>query len=904
MRECSLKSRLTTLRIVVAIRHLWLFACLPLYGQNFLDQRSFFEENRGQLRTGVRYVMRPGVYFTDNGLGTSIDRFYLQFENASSSAHWVPSNPLPGPLNIYFGSDPSKWITGMPRYGTIQLSGVYPGIDISFSPSAPYPLSFRITLAPGADPGNIRVSVAGGTLSVSGSNGSVVNSTIKEISESFTIVYAGAQFVQIDSTHFGIQLANYDPSLTTQINLVFGGTASQSNQYATYTDAPYIVGPSNALYHVGSVPRVITEQSGADSCTPSYDAGAPLSTPCVDAMFIKYSPTGQVAYTSYFTGSGQQDAGRVQAAITPGAFLGRPIESVFLAGTTSSPDFPTTPGALQRNYGGANQPRPSIYAFDPLGDLFIARIDGDSGNLVYCTLLGSPQIEDLWDLHVSTTGDGAVFVTGAGGTLAATPGAYLTQGIAAEGDIFVAKINGQGSRLLYLTYLPVLPEAVDIGPDNGFYFVGESPPGFPTTPGAYQTQPTAPAAGESTVVAKLNPAGTGFDYATYFTDFGSEFGDAIAVDSGGNAWFSTEVYLKGCCLLAKINAAGSEILYAGPFVDQGQYGPNSLFLFQDQLINLSAYPISGMPPVGFNCGSQYITKLDRNGTIIREESVPWGGPIGVDSAGNLVFLDSSLGLQLIRVDMTASSSAGPSCILNAASFRRPYAVAPGEIVTIGGYGIGPSVGTTDPSLEPRVLFNGEPATVLYAQSNQVNAIAPFSLQPGNSLLVEVEYQGQKLPGLSTWAATEEPDFFTLNGTGGGQALAFNQDGTPNSDSNPAAVGSIVTAFLNGTGATGVTSSTISLGGPSVDVVYMGPSPGSLPSITQVNFRVPQGFSPGTYRLALTIDFVSQPLPFIVVTSPSAGSARSLAGGVVTGIDDDGQADRGNCAVHAYLRCHD
>ena len=43
--------------------------------------------------------------------------------------------------------------------------------------------------------------------------------------------------------------------------------------------------------------------------------------------------------------------------------------------------------------------------------------------------------------------------------------------------------------------------------------------------------------------------------------------------------------------------------------------------------------------------------------------------------------------------------------------------------------------------------------------------------------------------------------FTVNGTGAGQALAFNQDGTRNSQSSPAPVGSIVTFYATGAGQT-------------------------------------------------------------------------------------------------------
>ena len=85
-------------------------------------------------------------------------------------------------------------------------------------------------------------------------------------------------------------------------------------------------------------------------------------------------------------------------------------------------------------------------------------------------------------------------------------------------------------------------------------------------------------------------------------------------------------------------------------------------------------------------------------------------------------------------------------------------------------------------------------------------------------------------------------------------MAVNQDGTINSDANPAPSGSIVSLFVNGLGATSPASVegalaastapqptaayTVSLFGPPVDVLYVGPSPGSLSSVIQINLRVP------------------------------------------------------------------
>jgi hypothetical protein len=68
------------------------------------------------------------------------------------------------------------------------------------------------------------------------------------------------------------------------------------------------------------------------------------------------------------------------------------------------------------------------------------------------------------------------------------------------------------------------------------YVTGNARPGFPTTAGAYQTTNKTSAAKPSVFVAKLNPQGTALVYSTYIGGSAFEHGIAIAVDASGAAY--------------------------------------------------------------------------------------------------------------------------------------------------------------------------------------------------------------------------------------------------------------------------------------------------------------------------------------------------------------------------------
>jgi uncharacterized protein (TIGR03437 family) len=133
--------------------------------------------------------------------------------------------------------------------------------------------------------------------------------------------------------------------------------------------------------------------------------------------------------------------------------------------------------------------------------------------------------------------------------------------------------------------------------------------------------------------------------------------------------------------------------------------------------------------------------------------------------------------------------------------------------------------------------------------------------------VEVRVAGELRARASVTVAASAPAIFTLAG-GRGPAVAVNQDGTPNSESNPAARGSAITLFATGEGLTHPAAAAgrpaqppysrpllpviLTMGGTEAQILYAGHAPG-LVGLMQVNARVPSGFvPPGLLRLELTV----------------------------------------------------
>ena len=786
-----------------------------------------FEENKGQYPKDVLYASRAGAYVTSTAFILAPTQVSLQFENASPSLAPLPGSAMAGQVNVVGAG---ATIMGARQYASVQWPGVYPGIDAALVVSA-NTLSLRFSLAAGASISPLRIKVSG------------INSLMVEDRGSLDVNYGalllgpnalqgqtpvGVRYLQTGSTDFTFLLNTYDTSqpLTIEMRVAY------SIQLQTVQT---VTAPSGSYYMLVNVPDVLTPAGGA--CN--------TNVPCGDVAAFKFSAAGAPQYVTYLRGSGVQQVTRGAVRQRSASSGQSPDDLVCLTGETSSSDFPVTPNAAQKANAGN-------------GDLFVAALDGNTGGLVYATFLGGPNEDMVWDLHL----DSASVAYLMGSSNAA--GLPVTRTVFPPGQCpsyygvpFAAAIDISTGELRYLTYLPGCSATSDVDSSGNLYFTGYTDSSFPVTKGAYLTQAPGPT---SAFVARLNANGTALDFGTYLgaSDFS---GREITVDSHGGVWLTLASFSTPSFFLAKLESAGSKLPYYSPFFlgDILVDGSDNLVFFSSSLNGPTSLATqSGM--LRASCAPNNLFKLDPAGTLLLERGLP-GTPLGFDNQGNLL-VGTATGVTAIA--LTANPRGWAACLYNAASWDRQNQVAPGEVVSIMGAGLGPAQGSAFrldaqgrvPTLTggTEVLFNGVPGPVLYAQDGQVNAIVPFGISPGSSLMVQVEYQGQALASLIVPVSAAQPGVFTADGSGAGLAVAVNQDGTMNSDANPAPAGSIVSLFVNGLGATSPASVegavaastapqptaayTVSLLGPPGDVLYVGPSPGSLSSVIQINLRVP------------------------------------------------------------------
>jgi uncharacterized protein (TIGR03437 family) len=313
---------------------------------------------------------------------------------------------------------------------------------------------------------------------------------------------------------------------------------------------------------------------------------------------------------------------------------------------------------------------------------------------------------------------------------------------------------------------------------------------------------------------------------------------AVAVDASGN------VVAADASQIWEIPSSGTASSLIGGLTSPGAlaFAPDGTLLIADTGANLiRQLGTSGLLSTLAGTGTAGFSG-DGTSALAAELNAPAGIAIGAN--GTLLIADSANNRIRIMTPVSVVPDTGTITVENAASLATG-SIAPGEIITVFGDGFDPT--------NTQLLFNGKPTTSFYTGATQINALAPANLPSNSSATISIVVDGAPIAASSVPVVSAAPGIFTTAG-GTGQAAATNQDGSLNSESNPAARGSVVSLYATGQGSSQSVSLTIA--GYTAPLLYAGPAPG-FNGLMQINAQIPCGFlPPGIQAVVLSIDGLS------------------------------------------------
>jgi hypothetical protein len=371
-----------------------------------------------------------------------------------------------------------------------------------------------------------------------------------------------------------------------------------------------------------------------------------------------------------------------------------------VVGDATSLNFPAT-GFQKGNRGGQ--------------DAFVAKLSPDGTRLVYSTYLGGGSTDHGSAIAVDMSG--SAYVTGSTWS-ADFPVASAFRGTLAGGqDAFVTRLSSDGGTLLFSTYLggsggsvayPEAGQGIALDTQGNAYVAGvTSSADFPVLhPLAASLRGWTDA-----FVSKLSASGV-LVYSTYLGGSGVDFGNAVAVDSGGSAYIAGCTYSSDLpvfnavqntsggdydAFLAKLSATGDSLLYLTYLGGSGSDTATAVALDPATNIYLAGYTLSPNFPLlnayqSTNAGNYgaFVTKMSIGSPPVAVSVTPSSG---TGTSQTFVFQFSApngaASLAAVSVVFNSSSATAYACAVtyngatNALSLLSDTGALPGSSITPG-----------------------------------------------------------------------------------------------------------------------------------------------------------------------------------------------------------------------------
>jgi hypothetical protein len=356
-----------------------------------------------------------------------------------------------------------------------------------------------------------------------------------------------------------------------------------------------------------------------------------------------------LSFSRYFGGSGEEEI----ISLTTDA-----EGNIFITGGTSSPNLPLSNGSLSYT--------PDMFDVEGNRLAFVAKLDPTGSRLIYLTYLGGTKTATAHYIQVDNEGNAYV----AGRTEAddfPTRNPIQSRYGGGSDDVFLSKLNANGSSLIYSTYLGGSEydqaRSMALDKNGNVYITGRTesanyPVLNPIIPGYSGKQ--------DAFVTKVSADGSRMIYSTYLGGRENDIGHAITIDTDGNAYVtglsnSPDFPTVGAIqpsfrggdgddtIVVKINSAGTSLVYSTFIGGSGDDESRAIAVDAAGNVIITGYTRSHdfptinalQPNFGGASHDIFVTSLNASGSGLRYSTYiggsgsDYGRGLAIDADGNI-----------------------------------------------------------------------------------------------------------------------------------------------------------------------------------------------------------------------------------------------------------------------------
>ena len=512
-------------------------ASLPLYFQANNSQTEFLSSGDGCQFTVSASGVRMSLRESKDRAATA----QIRFVGANSEAQIAGGGKLTSKVNYFIGNDSSKWQIGLSTFANVQVTQLYPGINMIFHGNQRQ-LEYDFTVAPGANPNAVKMRFNGvDNISITPQGDLILKIGTHEIRQPKPEIYqaigdarkiiAGGYKI-LDSQTVAFEVGEYDQTLPLVIDPVLGYSAFFGGNVGDTAWAIAVNPNDNSIYIAGSTFSTKFFTTGAVRTNFAGDGFTG------DAFVAKLDQTGtNLIYLTYLGGSADDLAAGLAVDGAGNAFVG---------GFTQSLNFPTNNALISTNPAAFN---PTYHYQPPSG--WVAELNANGTNLIYSTYLGGDSQNYVEAIAVDSADNayavGYTYSTNFPVTTNALQPHFggTNDTLYLNANAFLTEIGSGGSNLVYSTFLGGTnldgANGVAVDPNNYVYVCGYTASfNFPT----WNTTNNLPGAGHFNGITNQSLARVYGVYDAFVTKFPPLNGTNSPASQTNNA-FSYSMFLGG-----------------------------------------------------------------------------------------------------------------------------------------------------------------------------------------------------------------------------------------------------------------------------------------------------------------------------------------------------------------------
>lgn len=445
-------------------------------------------------------------------MNLQLHRVDISFVKANEKSIFIEEQIADGYFNFYFAHCPNG-ITHVNQYNLITQKNIYNNIDVIYHGSKAEGLKYDIVVNPGGKPSEI-VMEYDGMESLTLENGVLkVSTSLGELNEHLPKVYqiinnqisdVRAEYI-LQGNHVRFKLGKYNSHYPLIIDPWATYYGSNSIEYSTGLSID-----NNGSTFISGTSCSATFPVSTGAFQVNYGGGSNTGLFYGDAVIVKFNPSGNRLWATFFGGSGDDPAS--------GGITTDNLGSCAILGQTTSNNLP-----ISASIGNSVQQSTSSGSLET----YIAKFDAN-GQKLWSTYLGGNRNENAGRTGIASDNNNNIIVTGHTDSqnfpIITTTGNVSLHTSNAGGlgvsDLFLAKYNSTGS-MLWSTYFGgsnfEYGYFVTIDSQNNIIFGGMTTSNnYPTgSSGSYVIQQNALSGSSCGVVNKLAPNGS-LLFASYY----------------------------------------------------------------------------------------------------------------------------------------------------------------------------------------------------------------------------------------------------------------------------------------------------------------------------------------------------------------------------------------------------